>query len=441
MLLDRVMKAITQLSSPAGMVSRGRFAPDEAFSKTGLRTKDVFFGYRFETETHSGGGRANNTIRIRPPRRTSLLTLGLSKTLGTFVCFPSGIIVSRQSSLFKACRKFEILAVQQLFQAELASLYDRAYDQSYKVYISPIEETISSIFQAASYQDISHGLVLLKFLTQCGIGDSRLICAERMADFIRLHQKMQKQLSAQQIEGLAECVRQVLQYSDLNPLDYTEAAAFITLDNKASPVFRLLALEEFWPLKWDEIPYNTNNLFGETDYAMLRDPRGDRMYVAVTTGREYIAFNPGFIFGRKLRCISALHSLLLQVNISKRDDIDECCQRRLTTLLCHGANPRASDWVLDDFGRRKIELTPTGYALDLGIIDLWKRALEGACWTETKIGSLFDEEMYAGVPELVSGILSYLSREDCRKEFVSGLQAGVFVGLSDKDLDRERKTL
>jgi hypothetical protein len=75
--------------------------------------------------------------------------------------------------------------------------------------------------------------------------------------------------------------------------------------------------------------------------------------------------------------------------------------------------------------------TPTGCAIHLDILDLWIRALERAKWIKEDVESLLDEELYVGVPQLLSGIMNYISCHDCRREFVQKLILGEFVKEND----------
>ncbi|KAG4437476.1 hypothetical protein IFR05_007031 [Cadophora sp. M221] len=215
----------------------------------------------------------------------------------------------------------------------------------------------------------------------------------------------------------------LLEYDEDTILEGTGVAGFLTVENEQVPVFGYLSPTEDWRINWEQMPYcNSERMFGETDRTMLLDPEGKRIKVAIADGKECVAFHPEFVIDKKPYLIGPLHSLFLQASRSH-------------------LYPRTPCWLFDDRGNRRLEVSPSRYAQDLGKMDLWRKGLEMAGWDEADIQLLIDDQINAGVSDLPSGTVLYLDRDTCRRTFVRRLRAGYFRGMTDEMLDDECKTL
>jgi hypothetical protein len=346
-------------------------------------------------------------------------------------------IVSRDSLLFQACRNLDMRAIRILFNSCMASPYDRMDDDT-----SPVQETLHSIILSNSDAVIRKGVELLEFLIRQDAGSAdRVIPAATTTTFLIVSSNKR---CSQAI--LTDCLRLILRYSNENPLDDTGASGFITIANEHEPFFELLASEQYWPIHWGHVPFEEVGVaLGETDRMLLLDPEGYWMELEVLLGHRYLALMPHFYIMEQSvgHDISPLHSLLLQASRSNLDEVIKACKIRLLKLICLNLNLEERSWSPDAPGtvNRESRVSPTEYARQLGVLDLWKGALEDAGWHHSDILNLVDEELYAGISELCSGARVYKTRDDCRKEFVENLYAGNFTGMHGEDLVQECRVL
>jgi hypothetical protein len=118
--------------------------------------------------------------------------------------------------------------------------------------------------------------------------------------------------------------------------------------------------------------------------------------------------------GFNVGCTGAIHSLLNLAKNFGRGDVSQCCEMRISILLLNDHDARSESQcpgaLLDQYPK-----SPTGFALTLGNPDLRKEALRHARWSEYEIQELFDDEVYIGVPELLSGWLAIKPKEIAAK--------------------------
>jgi hypothetical protein len=165
---------------------------------------------------------------------------------------------------------------------------------------------------------------------------------------------------------------------------------------------------------------------------MLNDPSGLLMQKAISRGDHYIPYTSGL---RPGAAHSSIHSLLKVAAITIREDLYKCILTRLSVLL---QNEPHSAYNVFDFSQSfypgdapAMSLSYTGYAHLLNLTQLWRSALEASLWTPAQIQDLFDADLYAGIPELLSGALLYQTRDDQRATFMHRLLRGDFTGLED----------
>jgi hypothetical protein len=362
------------------------------------------------------------------------LTRGLSMRYGAFDGMFGGNlqsynVVPYDSPVFNICRSFDLETIQRLFVEGLAS----PWDQSYEPDISLAGETLVRLSQVESDEQFDKGFRLLRFLSDEGACQSRVIPPRQMTNLLIVCLKRPWTR-----KRYVRCMRLILQSSYEDPLCDTGVGCFLTLDNEDDPFFKMLASEEYWPIEWGEVPFDeTRAFFGETDRMLLSDPEGWGMDVAISRGRRYLACSPDLIMldrppGNQ---ILPIHSLLLQASRTARDDIRITCTSRLSNILRRNPNQKTLGWLPDSSTNSLYEMSPTDYARHLGVLNIWEVALGNAGWTPSEVQGLLDEDQYAGVSELVSDALPSASTDMSRMAFVDKLCNGGFVGLSDRELD------
>lgn len=347
-------------------------------------------------------------------------------------------VVPYTCPLFKACRALNCAEVYQLFAHGLASPHDRAFHDG--LYLSPIDEIVNVVARTRTHAESVEGLSLLKFLFEAGAHPA--VRPEGVTEIFMDCSSFRPQIYQEQDIDRLESLQVLLEYGEDTILEGTGVAGFLTVENEQVPVFGYLSPTEDWRINWEQMPYcSSERIFGETDRTMLLDPECKRIKAAISDGKEYVAFHPEFIIDKKLYLIGPLHSLILQASRSQLYEVHEYCRLRISILLRHGLDPRTPCWLFDERGNRRLEVSPTRYAQDLGSMDLWTDALKMSGWDEAEIETLIDEETYAGISGLLSGTVSYLDRDTCRRAFLRRLRAGDFRRMAHEILEDECKTL
>ncbi|XMA13374.1 hypothetical protein WAI453_006165 [Rhynchosporium graminicola] len=92
------------------------------------------------------------------------------------------------------------------------------------------------------------------------------------------------------------------------------------------------------------------SLIGDTDRAILLDPRRDEMKEALARGKDYVVFPRRPIMGKKQNPIGPFRSLILQSSRAKLHAMGEICKLRGSIPLRHGVDARAPYRLLDERG-------------------------------------------------------------------------------------------
>jgi len=189
--------------------------------------------------------------------------------------------------------------------------------------------------------------------------------------------------------------------------------------------------------------------FAENDRHIASDVIGSNLRKAVLQGCTYHVIDdsdnaiwPG------LR--PTIHKLLALMRNTDRMDVKRGCHNRLVILLanaydycevefpqylcyCEFRSP-TRDWEQLYDGRL---LSPTAFAQNLGLGELWYGILLEAGVSSEEAADIFDTECYIGIPELLDQTRPFLDRDECRALFLENLVTGKFVSFSHVEICRE----
>ncbi len=360
---------------------------------------------------------------------------GTNRKAGWSISLTYHHVVPSDSPLFDRIRHGDIPALQQLFSERRASPHDQMVGG-----ISPCDEALKGLTLASSEKAEEKAFQMFRFLIQQG--GFMHISVKTMTNF--LVSNLKRWMASDTTH--ADCLRCILENSEDDPLHQTGACSFIMKRNENEPFFKSLASEEYWPIAWGEVPFDKEaRIFGETDRMLLSDPNGSSMKLEVQSGRHYVSVVPDLIVCNP--CMVAdtppILSLLMQAVRFRHDNISSACSHRISTLLRLKQNTNNLCGLFGSCFRvhREDQISATRYARGQNLTDLWREALENARWTRFEVNDLFDEELYAGIAELSSEAFLYMSRDDCRRDFVRKLCVGGFVGWEIEHVKRESKVL
>jgi hypothetical protein len=166
--------------------------------------------------------------------------------------------------------------------------------------------------------------------------------------------------------------------------------------------------------------------FAENTRQILEDAGGSGLLLAL--GQNYPYWPLVGRFGYRLRWGHVIAQLLDLCAESCQDDLIQCCRTRITILINHGhytnyLHDETRNWFVDML---PFTLHPMEFALHSGTFYVLHDALLDAGWTENMIQASLDDAIYAGIPELFGGI-QYMSRDECREEFIQGLCRGDYL--------------
>ncbi|KAH9206125.1 hypothetical protein DL95DRAFT_488390 [Leptodontidium sp. 2 PMI_412] len=321
--------------------------------------------------------------------------------------------VSSNSPIFDSCLNFDLGEVKRLFNARLASPFDRN-----KIHLSLIEVVLMKLFRdKLSAELMSKALELLMFLVNCTSGLENVISSYCMSVILR-----NAALCQDTNELRTDAMRLILNNSVKNPFEDVSVGLFVSLAVERTSLFELVKKQDIWEIEW-----NTNTVrsqgssFLENDRQMLSDPNAEQMHKAILENRKYSAIVPE----RGIDCgLSSMHSLLKLAKESGREEVFRCCEIRMSILLLNGFDARLESrcpglpWA-------QYPKSPTRFAASL----------------TKEIAELLDEETYFGVPELLTGSCTYQTQRECRIEFVDRLSKGYFITIPAGDLAQMSKQI
>jgi hypothetical protein len=337
--------------------------------------------------------------------------------------------ISPNSPIFHSCLNFDLGEVQRLFDARLASPFDRNY-----INLSLIEVVLMKLFTDKLPAELmSKALELLRFLVNCTSGLGNVISSYCMSVILR-----SAALCQEMNELRTDAMRLILNNSVENPFDDVSVGLFLSLAVERSSLFELVKKQDIWDIEW-----NTNTVlsqgshFLENDRQMLLDPNAEQMHKAILENRKYSAIVPEW----GIDCgLSSMHSLLRLAKASGWAEVSRCCEIRISILLLNGFDARLESRC-PGLPWEQYPKSPTKFAASLGMSGLWISALHQAGWTAKEIEELLDEETYFGVPELLSGSCTYQTQRQCRMEFVDNLSRGYFITIPAGDLAQISKQI
>ncbi|KAM3086819.1 hypothetical protein ACMFMF_000757 [Clarireedia jacksonii] len=218
-------------------------------------------------------------------------------------------------------------------------------------------------------------------------------------------------------------------WEDIQPRLYLDAEA-----NDDSPIHRFVEARDghLFDLKNRFMEMYDGIYFFENTRHMLEDASGSGLLLAVTQNYPYwpvISDDYGLIG----QCLIA--RLLGLCAKTTRGDLIQCCQTRITILINHGyyTNYLRGPTHFKLVKQLHYALQPMEFAIKSNTFQFLHDALLNAGWAENKIQASLDDATYAGIPQLFGGI-QYMSRDECRKEFIQGLCQGDYLH-STKDPD------
>ncbi|XMA07320.1 hypothetical protein WAI453_000111 [Rhynchosporium graminicola] len=181
------------------------------------------------------------------------------------------------------------------------------------------------------------------------------------------------------------------------------------------------------------------NYFFEKDLGILTDPDGPKLQSELAAKRDYAPINEWVhSCSSVVKFRGQIHILLYFASERREKIFHDCVFNRLVILLRHGMDPRflccPKCFVEGGLGIPSGQVSCTGLGRFLDLSELWMSALDKAGFTQFEIQDIIDEDLFAGLPELLDCELEYTTRYEQRKQFIEELQRGKFTELSDGEL-------
>jgi hypothetical protein len=347
-------------------------------------------------------------------------------------------IVDYKSPIFLACVELDALKVQELFQKGLASPSDRTICGK-----SPAEYVLTGLTnnQRFSEEALAGGRALFRLLARCLDASGHVIRPSELrslTQYSRNPEKIQSQIDATLV---------IFQLAKEDPFAGADPGLFLSLGKiEQDDVCKTILQQDYWSINLDNHSFEyCPGYFIENDRQILNDPEGLAMKAALARGELYCATD--WVLWSRKWSRAPLHSLLEVSCFSPIELIEKGCVNRLTALLEHGLNPRATcrtstlnrshlDGLYepeDEYGDYYKGLRPlsvTEFSHLSGTFELWTAALLQWGMSNTEIMSFVDEDQYLGVPELLNGA-KYMTQIECREEFVEALSLGAFSSIRE----------
>lgn len=347
-------------------------------------------------------------------------------------------ILPASSPIFDACAALDLPRIQELFRKGEASPYDYCYVDG-----EPDASILDMVFSAfcddeASAAKYIKGVACIRYLLTLSKGISRLITPLyfQSACGVMLWE-------AEAEESFLGGMRLLLSQVDESPFQYPlreDIASWITLKRARLPLASFLLQQQYHNIELEQGAFNIGVPFCENDRTMLLDLEGANVRRHLRLGGEYVFCCEEFnSLPADRSTIHTMYALIFTAKHSAHSKVVLCCKNRLAVLIRHELHQSlrtiniaqsTQDRFFDSFAR----VSPLEYALQLGLSEFMDATLLEAGLDNNQIMDLFDEVQYAGVPELLGGILNYTNQRTCRKQFILDLLHGRFHD-QDKDND------
>jgi hypothetical protein len=397
------------------------------------KTNDIQSGHRITpaitTETH---------IRLRFPltqRTTSFRILReacnpyVTRTLTTYN------IVSEFSPLYKAIRRLDLCEMRRLFVNGLASPRDRILFENWDYHdeITLLDLILDDFTDSESPVDVTYYpkvLDILEYLLQ--VAPPRSERSERVETTfsavypVCLTRSMENQLLAQ--------LRLLDQYCPAEFWEDIEPQFCFDEKFDDGPIYSFIKARDGYIFDlnnrflegYDSTTGGTAIYFVENTRHMCEDASGSGLLRALAHNYPYCPLVRSYSTG--LQDGHEIARLLSECAESSRGDLIQCCQTRITILINHGYYTKCfshSVWIAE-VPQLPITMQLMEFAIYSNTFQILHDALLNAGWTENMIQASLDDVMYAGISELFEGI-QYLSRDECREEFIRGLCRGDYL--------------
>jgi hypothetical protein len=220
-----------------------------------------------------------------------------------------------------------------------------------------------------------------------------------------------------------ELTRDILRQCEENPLGHAISVIHIDLEKERYPISTLFLEQTYHSMEF----FGASDNYSENDRFMLTDPEGNKMKQVIQRGGIYHFSILGFFMDPwKPKGRRAAYAFIKVVNQSlhhpRFSEITVCSRNRLSFLIQAGFDTK-NRAVIEYDSERCIQ-SLVGYALYLRQGTFLREAFAQAGWTKEQVNEIFEEEMYLGVSDLLDGTLQYLTREQCRKDFLRDLIDG-----------------
>jgi hypothetical protein len=337
--------------------------------------------------------------------------------------------VPTNSPIFASCYKFDITEVQRLFKIGLASPFDLD-----EFGFSLIDRLSLWVFSPElTSADLRRGLDLLAFLVNLSCPRQRAISSHCMDVMLRMAARCRDK-NEQRVDAL----RLLIGRGSESPFDDVSVGIYASLAVEKYAIFEFLKKQDIWEIEWNcNTPRPMQAMILENDRQMLSDPMGERLLQAIAQNQKYAAIVPEVAIDWGL---SPLHSLLRLAKLSKREEVKRCCEARMSILLRSGCDARLASRCAGPV-RDQYPKSPTNLARSLGVLEIWVSALSKSGWANSEIQELLDDELYLGVPQLVSGDFTYRTQAECREDLIKKLSYGYFAKASASQLVQMSKEI
>jgi hypothetical protein len=349
-------------------------------------------------------------------------------------------IVPNDAPIIKACEQLDYLEVRRLFEAGLASPLDQN-QYGYSLVNLIILELWH--YEVKDANKLANAIYLLKLLVDCLGGE-----LGQLRSLYTALDQTQRTTKVDTLASYAEALRLLIMHTSEDPFehDYNHVVRYTDLDFTQTPVYKVIVGQQKWWIDLDPRTLNPEAFEGhfvENDLMMVKDIPGQSLKTALSEGLLYLPYSDFTVDWKNYEkwMHSPLHFVLLFASEAReleQDTIRECCANRLTTLLRSSCDPwsqfRCDMRLFFTIWPRKL-LSVTEFAKACNVLDLWESSLKLAGWSPSDIQHLFDEDTYAGIPELFEERLNYTSMDEQQRDFIEALRCGAFVVLEAKETE------
>jgi hypothetical protein len=347
----------------------------------------------------------------------------------------------KDAPIFQACRSLDLPRVHELLQTKFASPFDLC--SSAWGNVSLIEVVFLELFLCRGEVEtrLAEGAALLKFLFSIFQDNTRNL------NYYAIYPLLSRLIytsNGEEVSLFIDIFRIILRHSDEDPFEIMGGGCIgqkITLHNLKSPISRFLVEQTYYDIdRFECYSYSWEIYVWENDRLMLADPEGLRMKAAIREGRKYK------LTGECWCSLSNQDAVLCILGIAYTSETAAllvCCRNRLSFLVqelysMKGGKDMLSPICIHTWDGVVTIASIIQYVLQLNLRAFFTDVLFEAGWSGEAVSDIFEEELYAGVPELLDGKLRFHTQASQRRRFALDLIEGQFLDMSKEDIHELR---